>query len=135
MFCKPLGVRLVKWYEKALSVVILSVATQRIARRSRSKKNPKKFKTRFKFNGYFANAQYDKDFVILSELCERKIHTLNLWILRCAQYDKMGCQYDKAKWILDTRLSVTSSRCDKVIRKVEMSLGVNVTRVAARKNL
>ena len=38
-------------------------------------------------------------FVILSELCERKIHRnlryiLNLWILRCAQYDKTS-QYDK----------------------------------------
>ena len=39
-------------------------------------------------------ARYDKEFVILSELCERKIqrnlrHILNLWILRCAQYDKV----------------------------------------------
>ena len=34
------------------------------------------------------------EFVILSEWNERKIHTLNLWILRYAQYDK-AYQYDK----------------------------------------
>ena len=51
------------------------------------------FKTHFKFMDTSPKAQYDKDSVILSEWNERKIqinlrYTLNLWILRYAQYDK-----------------------------------------------
>ena len=55
------------------------------------------------FCGYFAIAQYDKGFVILSGVRKHKAknpqnlrYTLNLWILRCAQYDK-NLRYKKRR--------------------------------------
>ena len=66
-------------------------------------KKPIEFKIHLWIYGYFATLsmtkinRYDKDFVILSLLQKAKnpyfkmqICTLNLWILRCTQYDNVN---------------------------------------------
>ena len=72
--------------------VILSVATKRLARRSHSKKNPLAKMAR---HCHFERVKRAKNPKNLR-------HTLNLWILRFAQYDNV-----KGFWILRQRLSMT----------------------------